>query len=203
MLSTSFSCCLKVLRLRGYPLSHLRGRGLWPIRRQPWVKFWAHHLPVVTPLVVGSEGGPKRGSCEAGVSQLARKYSDIYRTSSSRPVVLLQGGLFWRSIPRWEYVDEHREGSPGGDQECQGHLGAWRTCQSKGTCGLGLLSVSRTPSPPSEAADWVLGLPLSQRPQQENKLSVLRGGGNSSLFKNRRGGPVAMTNFLCCSMFLN
>ena len=66
----------------------------------------------------------------------------------------------------------------------------------------GALSIPRTLTPPLEAADSVLGLSLSQRPLQENKLSVLRGGGNSSLFKNRRGSPVAMTNFSCFYMFL-
>ena len=80
-------CCLKALSLQEYPLSHLQGCGLWPIRRQPWVKALGP-TPPLPPLACcyhfssWIRGVPWRGSRVAGFSQLARKYFDIYRTSS-------------------------------------------------------------------------------------------------------------------------
>lgn len=60
---------------------------LWPVRRQPWVKALGPTTPN-PPLACcyhfssWIRGVPWRGSRVAGFSQLARKYFDIYRTSS-------------------------------------------------------------------------------------------------------------------------
>lgn len=146
-------------------------------------------------------GVPWRGSRVAGFSQLARKYFDIYRSSSviqlcSYKVSCVKMhasagicGCTQSRKPEWWAATSGASGCP---EAVPAEADLWP----------GALSVPRTLTPPLEGADWVLGLFLSQRPLQENKLSVLRGGGNSSLFKNRRGSLVAMTNFSCFSVFL-
>lgn len=72
-------------------LSHLRGCGLWPIRKQPWVKILGPTVrslaPRARPLACcyhvssGSEVFLERVQV-AGFSQLARTHFDIYRSSS-------------------------------------------------------------------------------------------------------------------------
>lgn len=146
-------------------------------------------------------GVPWRGSRVAGFSQLARKYFDIYRSSSviqlcSYKVSCVKMhasagicGCTQSRKPEWWAATSGASGCP-------------EAVPAEADLRPGALSVPRTLTPPLEGADWVLGLFLSQRPLQENKLSVLRGGGHSSLFKNRRGSLVAMTNFSCFSVFL-